>query len=109
MATNKPGKTIKLSSFGNFGTIAANPNGKTLYVLNVVADTVTPIELPSGTVGKPISVARGAGTMAITSNGKTLYVASQAAGVVTPIRTATNTKLAAIKVGPSPIGMIFGP
>ncbi len=41
-------------SYGNLGTIAADPNGKTLYVLDVVADTVTPIQLPSGTVGKPI-------------------------------------------------------
>jgi YVTN family beta-propeller protein len=109
VATSKPGKTIFLGDLDELGMIAADPNGKTLYFLDKVIDTVTPIQVQTGTVGKPIPLPRGAGTMVITPDGKTLYVASQFANSVTPIRTTTNTKLASIKVGPSPVAMIFGP
>ena len=84
VATNKPRKNIMLRDHDELGMITADPNGKTLYFLDQVADTVTPIQLQTRTVGKPIRLPSGAGTMAISPDGKTLYVASQFAGCGDP-------------------------
>jgi YVTN family beta-propeller protein len=68
-----------------------------------------PFPVAAGTALKPIPVPRDSLTMVISPDGKMLYVACQTAGTVIPIRTATNTRLKSIRVGPEPIGMVFGP
>jgi YVTN family beta-propeller protein len=75
------------------------PTG-TAYVINSGGGTVTPIDLATGTAGKPIDVSGEPVAMAVTPSGKTAYVASGAtnsgpeptsAQTVTPIDLATNT------------------
>ena len=51
-----PGKPIRVAR----GTtaIAVRPDGKTVYVADWRADTVTPITTATGTPGKPIKVGK---------------------------------------------------
>jgi YVTN family beta-propeller protein len=45
---------------------AITPDGKTVYVANWRADTVTPITTATNTPGKPVNVDRNARAIAIT-------------------------------------------
>jgi len=112
LATNKPGKPIKIS--GPAVGIAITPDGKTAYVTGYSSGTVTPIDLATNTAAKPIKVSDKPGAMAIaiTPDGTTAYVASGAFpggktasaangafSTVTPIDLATNTPGKPIKIG----------
>ncbi len=93
--------------------VAIAPNGATAYVVNTAGPvtppkyesgngSVTPVELPAGTLRAPIRVGQGARAIAITSDGKTAYVANTNGGTVTPINLVSDVAGPEIKVGTAP-------
>jgi DNA-binding beta-propeller fold protein YncE len=111
-ATNKPGSAIKVGA--GPGAIAVTPNGRTAYVANTAAGTVTPVSTTTSTALKTIRI----GTLvtagwpyqiAITPNGKTAYVLDPWDNTVVPIRTATNTALKPIKDPGIPMAIAITP
>lgn len=59
VATNMPGKPIKISGKPGADAIAISPDGTTAYVANQPSSTVTPIYLATGTPEKPIRFGHG--------------------------------------------------
>ena len=59
LATNKPGKPIKISGKLGADAIAISVDGTTAYVANQPSGTVTPIYLATGTPEKPIGFGHG--------------------------------------------------
>ncbi len=59
VATNMPGKPIKISGKPGSDAIVISPDGTTAYVANQPSSTVTPIYLATGTPEKPISFGHG--------------------------------------------------
>ena len=59
VATNKPGKPIKISGKPGSDAIAISADGTTAYVANQPSSTVTPIYLATGTPEKPIRFGHG--------------------------------------------------
>jgi YVTN family beta-propeller protein len=72
-------------------------------------DTVTPIDLATGTRGSPITVGNYPEGIAITPDGKTAYVTNFNDGTVTPIDLATGTPGPPITVGKEPEGIAITP
>jgi YVTN family beta-propeller protein len=111
-ATHQVGKPVKVGVWPN--GVAITPNGKTAYVDNSDQNTVTPVNLATGTAAKPIKAGAGIllGTV-VTPNGKTVYVASgsqgRAPGTVVPISTATNQPGKPIPVGGTPDDLVVTP
>jgi YVTN family beta-propeller protein len=109
LTTLKTEKPINISTkplpargyYGQPLAIAIAPDGTTAYVADGALNTVTPIDLATGTPGKPISLSGqvGADAIAISTNGAAAYVANQPSSTVTPIDLATNTAEKPIKIG----------
>jgi YVTN family beta-propeller protein len=109
LRTLRAGKAISIITkppplkgyFGQPLAIAIAPDGMTAYVADGESSTVTPVDLTTGAVGKPISLTGkiGADAIAISSNGAAAYVANQPSSTVTPIDLATNTAETPIKIG----------
>jgi YVTN family beta-propeller protein len=59
VATNMPGKPIKIGGKPGADAIAISPDGTTAYVANQPSSTVTPIYLATGTPEKPIRFGHG--------------------------------------------------
>jgi YVTN family beta-propeller protein len=59
LATNMPGKPIKISGKPGADAIAISADGTTAYVANQPSSTVTPIYLATGTPEKPIRFGHG--------------------------------------------------
>ena len=74
----------------------------TAYVSNWAANTISPINTATNTVGSAVAVGTTPAGIAITPDGKTAYVANYGSGSVTPIDTATNVAGSAITVGAKP-------
>ena len=89
--------------------IAITPDGKTAYVVNGTAGTVTPIDTATNKPGPAIVVGREPAAIAITPNGKTAYVVNTTSGTVTPITTATGTAGPPITVGKYPMSIAITP
>ena len=106
--TNQAGTPIGLGSAVNAVSLAATPNGKTVYAVTFSPNRVIPISTATNTAGKPIKVAKQPDAIAITPDGRTAYVAGlgSGSGTVTPIATATNTPGPAIKVGRANAGLV---
>ena len=51
---------------------------------------VTPVDLATGTAGKPITVTGTALSIAVSPDGQTVYAGGSWPGQVTPISTSTN-------------------
>jgi YVTN family beta-propeller protein len=101
-ATGRAFKTVRFTGFP-FVPVVLSPDSKTAYIATSLGpDTVIPVRLRTGRLGRRIHVRRDPEAMAITPDGRTLYVASDASGTVTPIRTATWTALRPIRVGKQP-------
>jgi DNA-binding beta-propeller fold protein YncE len=107
LRTLKTGKLINFSTkpwpknyYGSPLAIAVAPDGATAYVTNGIASTVTPINLATGTPGKPIRLSGkpGGDAIAISSNGAAAYVANQPSSTVTPIDLTTNRPEKPIKI-----------
>ena len=105
--TNRAGKPIPVGR--NPFRIAITPDGKTVYVVNMVSGTVTPITAATNTLGTPIPVGRRPYAIAITPDGSTAYVANYGSNTVTPITTATNRPGMPIPVGRGPSAIAITP
>jgi DNA-binding beta-propeller fold protein YncE len=108
-ATNTPGRTFSAGSHADL--LAFAPDGRTVYVVNDAATSVTPISARTGKAGKPIALheIHGAAGMVITPDGKTLYLASFYANRVTPISLATNTVGKPMNVPGAPLNIVITP
>ena len=73
--------------------MAATPNGKTIYVLNLRSDTVTPISTATNTAGPPIKVAPYPFAITITPDGKIAYVLSENAQLTPGTRQSREMRL----------------
>ncbi len=92
--------------------LAITPDGRTVYVVNVISNTVTPISTATNTAGKPIKTWSRPVAIDITPDGRTAYVLDSSEGFqgsVIPITTATNTRGKPIKVGNYPTAMAMTP
>jgi YVTN family beta-propeller protein len=94
--------------------IVITPDGKTAYAVSSAdsstpSSTVTPIDIATGTAGRPIKVGKYAVDIAITPDGKTAYVVGSAPGAVIPIDTATNKAGPQIKLGGYPYAIVITP
>jgi len=95
--------------------IAITPDGRTAYVADAFAATVTPIDLTTGVAGAAIPIAKDGGisSIAISPSGAIAYVAvvptAQAYGVVVPIDLATRTLEPGIVVGAVPVAIGITP
>jgi YVTN family beta-propeller protein len=68
-------------------SMAIAPDGRTVYVTNQMAGTVTPISTRTNRAGKPIKVGFMASVIVFTPDGRTAYVGT--ANTVVPFNTAT--------------------
>ena len=82
---------------------------RTAYVTNSGSDSVTPIDLATGTAGTPILVGDNPAGVAITPDGATAYVTNRGSDNVTPIDLATGTAGTPITVGDNPAGVAITP
>ena len=98
VATNRLRKPIRLNCRG-MCTLAAAPDGKTVYVAAV--DAVIPISTATSRPGKPIHVPGRAYWIQIDPNGKVADVTGALLDKVVPINLATNTAGKPIDVGPT--------
>ena len=120
-ATNTALKPIKIGT-GQPGQpgpspIAITPDGKTAYVVNLIAGTVTPISTATNTPGRPVVVKSSPGVtldgIGIAPDGRTAYILNEIfepasfPGTVIPLQTATNTLGKPITVGTAPSAIVF--
>jgi DNA-binding beta-propeller fold protein YncE len=95
--------------------IAITPDGRTAYVADAFAPTITPIDLSTGVAGAAIPIAPNGGisSIAISPSGATAYVAvvsaAQATGVVVPVSLAKGTPEPGIPVGSDPVAIAITP
>jgi YVTN family beta-propeller protein len=81
----------------------------TAYVANYSDNTVTPIDVATGSAGTPIKGLNNPGAIAITPDGKTAYVANYDGKTVTPIDLATGSAGTPIQVGSDPEAIAITP
>ncbi len=99
-------------------TNAITPDGKTAYVVNLIAGTVTPISTATNTPGRPAAVVKSSpgvtlDGIGIAPDGRTAYILNEIfepasfPGTAIPLRTATNTLGRPITVGTAPSAIVF--
>lgn len=81
----------------------------TAYVTDQSAGQISPIAIPSNTVGAPITVTGDPVDIAITPDGSRAYVSNNTLNRVDVIDILTNTLLTSIPVGINPIGVAITP
>ena len=125
-ASDRVGSVIKLgaNTGSSGGMVVIAPNGATAYVLAAGSSTrpgsVIPVDLTSGSVGKPISVGRDAFDLEIAPDGADLYVLdsgvdngvgspTNTAGALVTIATATDTARKPVAVGLAPDAFAIAP
>ncbi|TMK38192.1 MAG: YncE family protein, partial [Actinobacteria bacterium] len=89
--------------------IAITPDGKTAYVTNPSASTVTPIDTATNVAEAPFGAGSSPNGIAITPDGTTAYVTNDGDDSVTPITLATKAVGASIPVGRFPQGIAITP
>ncbi|SCX15542.1 PecA family PE domain-processing aspartic protease [Mycolicibacterium fluoranthenivorans] len=89
--------------FVRTGTLS--PDGKTAYVANASAGTVSVTDTASNAVTGTITVGKNPGAIAVSADGATVYVANAGSGTVSVINTATDTVIKTIRVGSTPSGL----
>jgi DNA-binding beta-propeller fold protein YncE len=95
-----PSMTVRGSSSG-WGNVVVAPGGKTAYFLDTMRGAVTPIDLATGTVGRPIPTGNGpyhgSPYTILFGQGASIGYLIKSDQVV-PLNTATNTTLPPIKL-----------
>jgi DNA-binding beta-propeller fold protein YncE len=97
----------------NVGTfpaaLAIAPNGRSAYVADYDANVLTPVELSTGKVGRPIAAGSGPAGVALSPDGHTAYVTDAGSTPLghnlTPINLSTGKAGRPITVGPGPEGV----
>lgn len=101
---------VTMSVTGGVGPADAHTTRPPMaYTVNLLANTVTPINTATNTAGRPIPVGSNPTTIAITPDGRTVYVANAESNTVTPIATATNKPGKPITVGKDPSYLAITP
>jgi DNA-binding beta-propeller fold protein YncE len=91
--TDTAGAPIVIAKGGQ--SIAARPNGKTVYVPIISLKAVIPIRTATNMALAPIPVGSEPFAIVVTPNGRTAYVGNTSVpSSVTPIRLSTNSPLA---------------
>jgi YVTN family beta-propeller protein len=90
---------------GVSGPIALSPDGRTLWVANPDADSVTPVDVGTLRAGPTVPVGREPWGVAVAASGQVL-VLNRADGTLTFLGGATTTT---VPVGPEPGGLALSP
>ncbi|MFI5473562.1 beta-N-acetylglucosaminidase domain-containing protein [Streptomyces cacaoi] len=103
------GTSTAIKVGANPGEVVVSADGRTAYAANQGSDTVSVIDVPSGTVTGTVAVGRVPAGLALTPDGGTLWVANYTDGTVQPVDTGTLAAGAAVPVGSGPENMAVTP
>ncbi|QNP74622.1 beta-N-acetylglucosaminidase domain-containing protein [Streptomyces roseirectus] len=103
------GAGTEIKTGANPGEVIASADGRTAYAANQGADTVSVIDVASGTVTATVPVGKVPAGLALTPDGKTLWVANYTDGTVQPVDTATLEPGTPVKVGRRPENLAITP
>jgi YVTN family beta-propeller protein len=84
---------------------ALSPDGATLYIANIAADSLSVIDTSSKQLTKTISVGDGPRAVAVTPDGATVFVGNSHNNSVSVVRAADGMVLTPITAGHAPAGM----
>lgn len=90
-------------------TLFITQAGPFAYVANLISNTVSMVNIPTGQVVNSIPVGPGPIDAAISPDGTQVYVSNNAGGDVAVIDTASSTVVATIPVQSFPVGLAFTP
>lgn len=105
---------INLATFARIATIttgrspqglAVSPDGKSLYVANNGAGTVSVVDTATNSVKASIRVGYNPRNIAVSPDGSTLYVTNYTSGTVSVIDTAASAATHTVTVGVNPHGV----
>ena len=105
-ATNGLAKQVAVN---DPAAVAITPDGSTAWIANYSENTVTPVVLATGAVGKAITVENNPDDIAITPDGAKAYVTNFGSDTVSVIDLSTNTVIASIPVGTLPDAIVITP
>lgn len=103
------GTTKNISVGANPGEVVVSADGRTAYVANQGSNTVSVIDVASGSVTATVAVGRVPAGLALTPDGGTLWVANYSDGTVQPVDTGTLTAGTPVPVGDGPENMAITP
>ncbi|WP_030313729.1 beta-N-acetylglucosaminidase domain-containing protein [Streptomyces sp. NRRL B-3229] len=103
------GTTKNIPVGDNPGEVVVSADGRTAYAANQGSNTVSVIDVPSGTVTATVAVGKVPAGLALTPDGTTLWVANYTDGTVQSIDTATLRTGTPIPVGDGPENMAITP
>ncbi|MGW0582773.1 beta-N-acetylglucosaminidase domain-containing protein [Streptomyces sp. NPDC002920] len=103
------GASTEIKVGANPGEVVVSADGRTAYAANQGANSVSVIDVASGTVTGTVAVGRVPAGLALTPDGGTLWVANYTDGTVQPIDTGTLTAGTAVPVGGGPENMAVTP
>jgi YVTN family beta-propeller protein len=89
--------------------LALSPDGRSLYVTNGRAQTVTQVDIASRKIVRSVEVGVRPWGIAATPDGSRLYIANGPSNDVAVVDAATFAVKARIPVGESPWGVVVGP
>lgn len=103
------GTTENIAVGANPGEVVVSADGRTAYAANQGSDTVSVIDVASGSVTSTVAVGRVPAGLALTPDGGTLWVANYTDGTVQPVDTSTLVAGAPVAVGDGPENMAITP
>ncbi|MET8978165.1 beta-N-acetylglucosaminidase domain-containing protein [Streptomyces sp. NPDC004539] len=103
------GKSTEIKTGANPGEVIVGPDGRTAYAANQGANTVSVIDVSTGTVTATVPVGKVPAGLALTPDLKTLWVANYTDGTVQPVDTATLKPGTPVKVGKGPENLAVTP
>lgn len=103
------GTTKNIAVGANPGEVVVSTDGRTAYAANQGSNTVSVIDVASGTVTATVAVGRIPAGLALTPDGRTLWVANYTDGTVQPVNTGTLTAGSPVAVGDGPENMAITP
>ncbi|MFC8431334.1 beta-N-acetylglucosaminidase domain-containing protein [Streptomyces sp. NPDC057253] len=103
------GTTKNIAVGANPGEVVVSADGRTAYAANQGSNTVSVIDVASGTVTSTVTVGKVPAGLALTPDGTTLWVANYTDGTVQSIDTATLRTGTPIPVGGGPENMAITP
>lgn len=103
------GTTENIAVGANPGEVVVSADGRTAYAANQGSDTVSVIDVASGSVTGTVAVGRVPAGLALTPDGGTLWVANYTDGTVQPVDTSTLVAGTPVAVGDGPENMAITP
>nr|WSZ13916.1 beta-N-acetylglucosaminidase domain-containing protein [Streptomyces canus] len=103
------GTTRNIAVGNNPGEVVVSADGRTAYAANQGSDTVSVIDVSSGTVTATVAVGKVPAGLALTPDGGTLWVANYTDGTVQSIDTGTLRTGTPVPVGDGPENMAITP